>query len=61
MKESIASTRMGKDEKIAREAGIRFNVKVLTDNWCIVLENRKTVFTPFLPAGHCEPSHGRVQ
>jgi len=27
VKESIASTRMGKDEKIAREAGIRFNVK----------------------------------
>ena len=28
------SIRMGKDEKIAKEAGIRFNVKVLTDVWC---------------------------
>ena len=25
---------MGKDEKIAKEAGIRFNVNVLTDVWC---------------------------
>jgi hypothetical protein len=25
---------MGKDEKIAKEAGIRFNVKVLLDVWC---------------------------
>ena len=25
---------MGKDEKIAKQAGIRFNVKVLLDVWC---------------------------
>ena len=53
--------RMGKDERIAKQAGIRLNVKVLNFDWCCHIYALRTLVEIIIPAGHCDPSHGRVQ
>ena len=51
------SVRLGKDEKLAREAGITFDVKVPSVSSAIIF----IMYAVNVSAGHCEPADGRVQ
>ena len=52
------TTRLNKDEKIARAAGIRFNIKVLPCVGVAISRNRPSSIITYFSAGHSEPTHG---